>query len=184
MNNEMKSAMEIYFTKLHQFTMATYGANPSVPYSDTLDRTMLLSVPDEEGYVEWIYKLQTGEPNWAMLENKLGFTLNGELRAYYSTYLFLEMSGKLGSISLHLEPLKSEDGISELILRQFLDAQHVFPGREFFLIGNAAISDDDGFFVHYDNRNASVLCHEQDTEQIIPIASSLTELISEMNAYE
>lgn len=94
---DIKTALENYFLKLESLYFSTFGTKPTVPYSDIIEKSLLIGYPDEDGEIQWIPKVQTKIQNWDNCEERLGFVLCQELKEYYSTFYFLAVSGVFGS---------------------------------------------------------------------------------------
>jgi len=180
----MKKAFECYFKKLMDYSIKTYGAKPSCSYTDRLNKALLVSEPNEDKEVEWLPKLQDVLVIWKDIEDKLGFIVCDELKAYYSTYLFLSMAGKFGSGYLYFQPISSQNRIVDTIMQQYKDAQYIFPNTQMFLLGNATINDDDSYFIYYDNSTSKTFCYESDTKKQVLLSYSLAKTIYEMEALE
>lgn len=48
----MKEAFDIFFEKLNRVYEEEFGTKPMIPYSEKWNRDLLVSEPDDEGYVE------------------------------------------------------------------------------------------------------------------------------------
>jgi len=119
---------------------------------------------------------------WTVVEENLGFALCEELKAYYSSYLFLSMSGKFGSADLYFQPISSQENLVGIISQQFKDGQNAFPNTQIFLIGNAIINNNDGYYIYYDNVTSKVFCYEMETQKQVLLAYSLIKIIGQMEA--
>ncbi|GAP40239.1 SecY-interacting protein Syd [Flexilinea flocculi] len=181
---DMKNAFEEYFKKLINFSKQTYGAKPTVTFTNGLNKELLVSKSNEEGEVEWLPQLQNIALPWNEIEGKVGFMISKELREYYTTFLFLNLSGKYGGVYLYFQPLSSQEEILRTIFRQYSDAQSVFPHSKTFLIGSANYYNDDGYHIFYDNSDLKTFCYESDTKKEILLSYSLAEVISTMEAFE
>ena len=182
--SDMKNAFDVYFEKQKSYSYKTYGKRPAVPYTDNLNKDLLLSAPDEDDYVEWEPQEQKEPLNFDAVEKKLAFKINDELRSYYSTYFFLGMDGKLGNKNLYFDPINKSEEIQALILLQYDDAQAVFPNTQIFLIGMASIDRDDNYFIYYDNASSELFCYESDTNKKVLFSRSLVQVIGEMEAFD
>lgn len=177
---EIKKAMESFFTKQRLMSQKRLGTNPSIPYTESLNKNLLISKPDNDGEVEWEPSLQPTFTNWNEIEDIIGFNLCDELKAYYSSYFFLDLSGKFGSAFLYFQPISSEKSLKRTIVQQYKDGQYVFPDSQVFLIGNGVINNDDGYFIFYDNSSSKTFCHETDSNQQVLLAYSLAKVINSM----
>ena len=178
---DIKLAFCNYFLKLESLYAETFGTKPTVPYSDSLDKEMLLGSPDEEGEIQWLPKEQE-KIDWQTVETDLGFSLKKELKDYYNTYLFLAMPGMINNCELHFYRIDGSEPLNRIVIRNYHDAQAVFPNTQTFLIGNANIDDDDSYFIYYDNASGEMFCYESDTENRVLLSSSIAKIIGNMEA--
>ena len=51
----MKESFEKYFEKLNRLYKEEFGTKPSVPYSERWNKDLIVSEPDDEGYVELVH---------------------------------------------------------------------------------------------------------------------------------
>lgn len=182
MNLDMKAAFGKYFPKLDSLYNSTFGTKPTVPYSETINKALLIGSPDEDGEIQWAPKEQDVESDWGVCEDELGFKLSRELKDYYNTCYFLAISGVFGSCELHFYKIDGFEPLERVILRNFNDAQYTFPGTEMFLIGNATVNDDDSYFIYYDNATGKLFCYESDTKNEVLLSYSLAKTIGNMEA--
>ena len=115
----MKQAFDKYFEKLNKVYLETFGTKPLVPYSEDLNKDLIVSEPDEEGYVEWQPRLQKEEVDWNRIENEIGFKINAELKNYYSIYSFSMIDGIWNNISLYFDAINLKKSVEETIKYNF-----------------------------------------------------------------
>ena len=178
----MKKAFESYFQKLKALYDEQFSTLPTVAYSDQQNKSLIVSEPDEDGEVQWKPQEQTDPIEWGSIEEKLGFSVCEELKAYYSAYCFLMMSGKLGDCLLNFYPVGATEPIQNAIERNYQDAQYFFPETQIFILGNAKVADDDNYFICYDNSKNKLFCYESDKQEQIPLRYSLSQTIESMEA--
>ncbi len=178
----MKQAFAAYFTKLNRLYNEVFGTNPTVPYSSSLNKVLLVSPPDDEGEVPWQPKEQSQRADWSTIENDLGFILTQDIKEYYNSFFFLQLSGTFGSSELHFYPIDGSRSLDMIINQHYLDGQYVFPNSECLLIGNAVVNDDDSYFIFYDNSKGKLFCFESETKQQILLSYSIAMIIQSMEA--
>ena len=178
----MKKAFKKYFQKLKRLYEEQFSTLPTVAYSDELNKSLIISEQDEDGEVQWKPLEQTTPIEWELIEEKLGFSMCEELKAYYSAYFFLMMSGKLGNCVLNFYPIGATEPVQKAIDQNYHDAQYFFPDTQIFILGNAKVADDDNFFICYDNVKNKLFCYETDTQSQIPLPGSISQTIDEMEA--
>lgn len=182
MRPNIKTALENYFLKLESLYFSTFGTKPTVPYSDSIEKSLLIGDPDGDGEIQWLPKVQTKTQNLDNCEERLGFVLCKELKEYYSTFYFLAVSGVFGSCKLHFYRIDGSEPIDDIALRDYNDAQYVFLITEIFLLGNAIVNDDDSYFVYYDNATGRLFCYESYTKKEILLSYSIAKTIGSMAA--
>lgn len=180
---DMKAAMSYYFDKLNTYYMEKRGTRPAVPYRKNLDTRLLLSEPSKSGYVEWQALLQAYDIDFNAIEQQLGFELQNEFREFYKSYLFLRMSGRIGKAELFFDPIVNECLVAELVLRQYRDAQHLFPNTQIFLIGTAIVDDDDRYSLYYDNADGETFCYEPEDRIRLSLCTTLSRIIGTMEVF-
>ena len=180
--NSTKYAFAAYFNKLNRLYYNTFGTNPTVPYSSSLNKELLISPPDDEDEVPWQPKEQLKKTDWSAIENALGFVLTQDIKEYYNSYFFLQLSGTFGSSELHFYPIDGSRPLDKIITQQYSDGQYVFPNTECLLIGNAIVNDDDSYFIFYDNAKGKLFCFESEKKQEILLSYSIAMIIQSMEA--
>lgn len=182
MKSDIKAAFNNFFSKLDSLYSSTFGTNPTVPYTEDLEKSLLIGVPDEDGEIQWSPQEQTAKLDWINCETQLGFPLCQELKDYYNTFLFLAISGMFGSCELHFYRIDGSEPIEKVILKNYYDAQYTFPGTEIFLLGNAVVNDDDSYFLYYDNTTGKLFCYESETKNEVLLSYSIAKTIGIMEA--
>lgn len=178
----MKRAYEKYFSRLDSLYFETFGTKPTVPYSETCNKKLYIGMPDEDGEIQWAPQEQRNVFEWDNVEREIGFALCQELKDYYNTYYFLSLVGTYEECELHFYKIDGAESLDVIALRNYEDAQCVFPNTECFLIGNASISDDDSYFIYYDNAAERLFCYESDTKKMFRMSQSMTNTIGSMEA--
>lgn len=178
----MRAAFEAYFGKLTRRYQMDFGTAPTVCYTDNLNKKLLISGPDADGEVEWSPAPFERPVDWNTIEKELGFILSDELKAYYSTYQFLRLSGKFGSALLTFEPIIKEEEVPGLIRRQYANGVHTFPDSQYFLLGDASMNEDDGYFIYFDNESGRLICYDPETRRSYLLAYSIAKIIGTMEA--
>lgn len=179
---EMREAFRSYFAKLWNFTKERYGTNPTVTYTDNLNKALLSSKPDEDEEIEWHPIEQPTEIEWDSVEERVTFELSVELKDYFGSYFFLTLSGVYNEIYLNFYPIDGTVPAVDVVLKTHEDAIIVFPESETFLIGNAVIDGDDSYFIYYDNAAKTVFCYDPELSKRVNIGGSLSEIIGSMEA--
>lgn len=182
MATQIQHAFDTYFKKLEVLYEKLFSSKPTAAYTDTLNKALLLSEPDGDGEVQWEPVRQTAAAAWSGIEAALGFPVCQELKEYYTTYYFLSLAGSFGSSDLYFYRIDGSKPLEDIVMLHYRDAQHVFPGSQCFLIGNAVVNDDDGYFIYFDNETGKLFCHESDTQNRVLLSYSLAKTIEGMEA--
>lgn len=182
--SEIAQAFDHYFEKLVHLYEKKYASKPTLYYSDSLNKALMISEIDENEEVQWLPIQQTQLLNWREIEDQLGFSVCDELKAYYTTYFFFSLNGEFGEADLYFDPISSHEGLKETILQHHSNGQDHFPHSQIFMIGAATIHFDDRFFIFYDNETSKTFCYEPESGQQILLAYSLAKVITAMEAFE
>ena len=184
MKKEFKSAFEEYYKKSETIHKITFETLPTVcvnPDDKEIDKDMLCSNEDEDGYVVWKLK-EIEEFDFEEIEKETGFKLSNELKAYFSTYMFLCLAGEYDGIKFSFDALKSKEYIQKKILISKKDGDYYFENEQTFVLGSATYENNDAYVIFYDNKTEKVFVYEDDTNNKIETDKSLLEIINNMQA--
>lgn len=156
----MKNAINNYYQKLEKTYLEEFNSKPTVTYTEKLNKSLLISKPNEDGEVEWRPKFIDEKIDFRALEKEFGFKISDELKEYYSTYYFLRLRGEIGKIDLRFYPLNKN--IEETIKQHLKDGRYYFEDEQIFLLGDANVNGIDGYFVFYDNKTEELFCYDCD----------------------
>lgn len=185
MKKEFKLAFEEYYKNLENIHKITFETLPTVCVNiedKDLDKEMICSSEDEDGYFVWKLK-EIESVDFDEIEKEIGFKICEELKTFYSTYLFLQLSGEFKEISLYFDTLKSNKYVQKRILIARKDGEYYFENSQIFAIGSATYEDDDSFVIFYDNKSGEIFIYENDTNKKIIINKSLLEIIKNMKVF-
>ena len=178
----MEESFKSYFSRLNDYAENKFGTKPTVTYTDSLNKELFVSEPDEDGEVEWEPKPQKNVIDWSKLESVFGFSICDELKEYYSSYSFLMLYGKFGTSFLNFFPVNAVEPVDISVKRAFDDAKEVFPDSQIFLIGNATVNEDDNFFIYFDNKTGKLFCYDVENDKEILLSYSIRKTIDAMEA--
>ena len=190
MKEKFQQAFVNYYNRLFDLYHDEFNCEPTVSYDGTdteIDMSLIQSNPSEDGEVVWGL-VKVGDYDFSGIENAIGFAMSEELKAYYSSYLFLHLAGdykienKDEYVALYFDALKSKGSIEKMAIIASKNGQYYFEGSQIFAIGSADYNDDDAFVIFYDNENGKVFIYESDTEKKIELDDSLLSIISKMEA--
>lgn len=180
----MQDAFDIYFSNLREFSQKVFGSDPTVSYDDGINKELIIGEPDDEGYIAWSPKKINTTFDFIPIEEKYDLFLNEEIKSYYTTYLFLRLSGYFEDMELHFEPISKVSELAGTIERQITDARYYFPNRQYLLIGSGSDGADDSFNIFYDNEDPKLMCVSTETQRIKLINQPLSFVIQMMEVFE
>ncbi len=180
---EMKKAFQEYFRKLNEYAYREYGTLPTVVNSDEWDKSMLIGDEDEEGYIQWRPKEIQVNLDWKSLEQSFGFNLKEDLKAYYTSYLFIRLSGEFDEIKINFDRIVDVNTIPQLIKKQHRDGEYYLPGQQMFLLGGVSLDGCDDLLILYRNNDGKVICYDPELKRQFVFDYSLAEIIGGMEVY-
>jgi hypothetical protein len=181
---EIQEAFEVYFSKLRDYCQKEYGSLPKVSFGDDVNRELTVGEPDEEGYIAWLPKRIQKHLDWALIEKKVNCHLHEEIKEYYTSYLFLSLSGSYKEMELDFEPISNYSAIAEMVERHLENGRYHFPGKECLLIGSGGDGVDDSYNVFYDNKDPKLVCVSTETDNIKIFNKPLSYILRTMEAIE
>ena len=184
MKKEFKLAFEEYYKNLENIHKITFETLPTVCVNlddIEIDKDLICSEEDDDGYVVWKLK-EIDEFDFSEIEKEIGFKLSNELKAYFSTYMFLHLAGECDGIKFSFDALKSKEYIQKKILISKKDGDYYFENEKLFVLGSATYKNDDAYVIFYDNKTEKVFIYENDTNNKIETNKSLLDIIKNMKA--
>lgn len=178
----VKMAMECYFTKLKSLYKEKYNTFPTVTYTKDLNPNLLYSKPNDDGEIEWMPCEQTRLPNFSEVENCIGIKIGERLREYYSSYMFIDMSGKIGRTSYYFYPIGATKPVEECIKQNYEDGKNTFQKDGIFAIGNVVIAGDDQYILCFDVQSDTLCVYGVEDESKKLIGNDFVEIIFNMEA--
>lgn len=177
----MKEAYKKYFNKLKENYQETFNSKPTVPYSKSYDKKLIVSDKDSEDYIQWEPVYLDGRFNFTKIEQKLGFEICSNLKEFYSTCLFCELRGSFEEKELIFSPILSRKNLMKHIEQNFKDGQWLIPNSEVFLIGDACVNGNDNCFICFDNSNKNLFIYDNEKNRYKKIKlPSLSNVIANM----
>ena len=135
----MKEAFDSYFKKLSLSNQEHTGHMPKVVYIKqcNLNGIYLMDTLDNYGYAEWQPVLQKGDFNFIELETKLGFSINPDIKDFYSTSWFMQLYGNYNGYNVFIDKIPPNCDLEHSILSAYNHGDHDYmnPGI-FFCIGD------------------------------------------------
>lgn len=185
-NKKIKEALENYYRKLNDLYMREYGTLPTVAYSEDMRKDIQISVPDDDGEVEWKLVPVSDDIKENTLRD-LKYILNQEILEFYLTYYFARLNGQYDGVSYYFYTncyCCRPNSIGEYVNKLHEDAEYYFKNATYLLIGVANSKHVDEYLVFYDYKECDLFLYDQDTHKIRKICHSLSNLINDMEACE
>lgn len=177
-NNKYKKIMDNYFKRQEEAHLRTYGIKPMMPYNDKFPRNLYISKPDDEGYAEW-KPIPANTVDWDSVEKELGFKVHKELKKYYTTYKFLELSGTYKNYCYNFYFFGLRVSTEKNIIGAFVEAKEYKSDKQYFHIGSVA-DDYTTYDLFYDNEKNVLFFNDADFNKVYEINLSIFELIDKM----
>lgn len=176
-----KLALDSYYRKLIEEYRQEMDTVPMAEMIEGVNPGMILSEPDEYGYVSWKPVMQEKAVNWRSIEEKLAIRIKDDLKSYFATYFFMHLDGIYHGVLLDFIPINGTTEIEKEVIQSFSDADYHFPGKKFFILGMAEYDLDDGYLLYYDNEAGRLCCYERNTGNYFAL-DSIETVVSEMEA--
>lgn len=183
MKQKYKEMYEQYYNKLTDLYMGKFNTRPTTSFNsndDNIDSDLIASKPNEDEECEWRLK-EIGDYNFMEIETKIGFKLCEELKAFYSTYLLLQLNGKYRRKLFYFDVVKSEKEIEKKVLNSQSNGAYYFPNSEVFLIGSASYCGNDDYVILYDNKTEKVFMYDTDKKNITKFKEGLLEILNSLD---
>lgn len=165
-----------YFQKLEKVYAQEFGTLPTLTYTDSINKALLVGDVNEDDEIQWKVIKQDKNIDWKNIEKIIGFAVNEELKEYYSTFYFVTITGSVSNVYFRLFSVGATKDVERDIKQHFADGKYDFSSSQIFLIGECSVGADDSYFVYYDNNSKEVFCYDRETEHKVVLADSLTTL--------
>lgn len=181
----MKEALANCFERKIKFWREEMGSNPKFPceQEEMGNGLFVDGTIDDEGYAEWMPRVQNEKINFEEVEQKLGFSLNSKLKDYFCGYWFMELIGRYSNTTIYFHSIPYNANISKKILES-----HIIPevleklgfesSRQLFEIGTAEIDGNDEYVVCIDNERDRVIYIYYPESIVIDSEKSLDTIIN------
>ena len=183
----MKEAFDIFFSEMNRNWMEKRGCMPKIPCREKdmekLEYLIVNSNRSKSGYVEWKPQLQKHDIDFAHCEQKLGFSINMQIKEYVSTYWFVNLEGVIihngERISVQLDKILPCYDMEQYVIGSFDKHEtHYLTTGEYFLLGSyCSYNGDDSYLVQVSNSTGEVYIVQVIEKISIKIADSIEELL-------
>ena len=169
-------AMSSYFQKLKKLYINEFNTAPLFPWDESATHGLFISPPDEEGYAQWAPKLA------APLPKSVTSSLCSELVAYYSSWYFLQLRGRISNMDINFLPFSTAAEAATAAQGAIEDGLEYFPNERCALLASCSIDGVDDVLLFYDQNTGRLFIYDQDRQERRTIKATLSELISSMEA--
>ena len=176
----MKETLKNYFVKYIEHYKKEYGSKPLTVYTDSLNKDIIVSEEDEEGYVEWLPELQKEKVDWIRIENIIGVDICDEFKDYLSLLSFVEIIGKFKGSYIWLNEVNATNSVEKNIKQSLSDGSYYFKDKKHFVLGGALVDDSDNYILIYNNVNNNVSIYDLEYKKEKVLSSSLKEFIKNL----
>jgi hypothetical protein len=178
----VKDAMTAYFDRHFATGRPLRSAN-----IEDVDPLLFVTLPDENGMVEWRPHPKTEASDFAEIERRAGTTLHPSIKQYYNSFWFLGMGGKFREGRVTLDSVRPGIGLADLEAKLFgadygsfrTAGYLVAHGGELRYVPIGLHHPDDLLLV-MNNSDGTIAVEDHESGTMSVIAGGLAELISEL----
>ena len=176
--DKYKKIMDNYFKRQEEAHLRTYGHKPRMPYGCKVPQDLYTSKPNKDGWAEW-KPIKAKTVDWKFVENELKFKINNELKKYYTTYEFLELSGMYNGYCYDFTDFGLLESTEKDVIGSYVEATYYKNNKQYFLIGSV-YDDYSNYDLYYDNEKNVVFFYDADFDKVYHTNLSIFELIEKM----
>jgi hypothetical protein len=176
MEQLMKAAMRDYFERLLDAWARQHGTLPHTAWNEDADPAIYVGEPDAEEWIAWRPVEKTVRHDLRELEVIRGHPVHPSLEAYFNSYWFAAIGGRIGPYRLTLEPVLPGIEI-ESFLAETADYAQAHDGR---LDSIPLGIDASGLLLVVDADSGRVLVEDVERQEFEEIAESLPQLIRQL----
>lgn len=96
----IKECLKTYLDKYFACYKTYRGTYPAVPYDEEEKSSLWYGEPDEEEYIQWMYKEKDKQTDFSDLEDELELALPDTAKEFYNSYYFLAQAPCRSSLPL------------------------------------------------------------------------------------
>ena len=172
----MKSQMRAYFDRLEAAWRDREGSLPRAPWSEEADPTIYVGEVDEDEWVEWRPQVRGNPQEFGEIEEEFQVQIHSSVKAYFGSYYFCLIGGRLREWQLQLEPV-----LPGIELRDFFSQLRGYVSVHGGRLAHVPIGleAESGGLVVVANDTGRVLL-EDDAGGLTVVSESLERLISDL----
>lgn len=170
------TAMSAYFQKLKKRYLEQFGTLATFPWEKNAGHQLFIGLPDADGEAQWSPKMA------APLDPSVSKLLCSELNAYYGSWYFLQMRGRIQNIDVDFLPFSSAESACRAAKIALKEGKSYFPNENCALIATCVVNGIDDMLLFYDQNSGKLFVYDPDKQIRHDIQTSLPELIAKMEA--
>lgn len=176
----IKEAINQYYNKLDDLWNQRRNTHPRVPYNNEIPKEMYIGDSNESGYISWKIIDNKEQVDFNEIQKEIGLELHNDIKEYFTSYFFMKMVGSVGEIIVSLTPITPLVDIKHFIIKRNKIAEDIGRNTNLIEIGLAEIDGVDNLLLCIDNSTGKVIWLDVEKDESEMIASSIYELISNM----
>lgn len=151
----------------------TGGTYPAVPYDEEEKSSLWYGEPDEEEYIQWMYKEKDKQTDFSDLENEPELALPDAAKEFYNSYYFLQLQGFYHGESVNFDPISD----SRDILRDLRTCIFEINGKKYLHMGIYSNMD---LVLCMETGTGAIVQADYDSKNVEKLADSLEEFLDQM----
>lgn len=175
----IKEVIEKYYEKLSKVWIESNNTLPLVPYNKKVPSIVYKGVEDDEGYIGWQLVKNDNAIDFTSLNLKLGFDLHEDIKMYFMSYYFMELSGEVKDrLEVIMTPITPLTNVETFILNRNNVAIYNGWDNQLIELGIVVLNGNDSLMLCVNNRNGEILWLDGETGETEVISNSLENLIN------
>lgn len=175
----IKEAIEKYYERLSKVWIESNNTLPLVPYNKKVPSSVYKGVEDDEGYIGWKLVQNDKVIDFTSLNLKLGFDLHEDIKRYFMSYCFMELSGEVNDkLEVIMTPITPITNVETFISNRNNVAIENGWDNELIELGIVIMNGNDSLRLCVNNRNGEILWLDDETGETEVISNSLENLIN------
>jgi hypothetical protein len=172
----MKQALEEHFKRKYLRWKQYKNSLPVICWDEDVPPFMYVGEVNSEGYVQWKAAEKDEVYDFKQIQDEFNFILNNDIKEYFNSYWFLELTGKYRDYSIILEPV-----IPGIGLRDFhFNLEEYFKSHRNQLNYIPIGFEANGLPIVMNNETGKVYIEDYENGSYKEIAYSIEELINQL----
>ncbi|WP_145409963.1 SecY-interacting protein Syd [Paenibacillus xylanexedens] len=172
----MKQKLEDYFIRKYARWRKYKNSFPMISWDEDVPSFMYVGEINNENYVQWKAIPKDEIYDFSEVKNEYNIELHPDIKEYFNSYWFLELTGRYEDYSVILEPVVPGIGLRDFY-RNLKEHHHSHGNQlKYIPIGFEA----DGLIILVDNETGKVFIEDHESQTYEKIAENLVDLIEKM----